>query len=144
MKFEVNDRDRGTLWLDPSRLSIDVSDLERRLQQARPGYGYAVIPLVCGQCPQRRRLDRLRIHEAPGPPMIVGELAHDRNAGLVRDTRPSIRVTLGGAPESNKIRYYCHPRRCKFERAVRPERLVEAFLRAFEEGRTEIVLGVDV
>jgi hypothetical protein len=98
-------------------------DLMREARRAR-----FLVPLRCGHCP--RDLTQLgparHLDHYPYVGFYVGSSKKRRRAG------------------KNRVTFPCHPSRCGKRYTYRIPRLTEAYLRAFEEGRTEIVAGVDL
>lgn len=144
-----------------------LQELRRRLQ---PTHGVEFqLRVRCGHCPNRRVLDEIvvahdlhndryalvsmlptsaRPGSAYGPGTRVAD--HDGNVLPGGITRPSVTRAKGGfgTPES-KVQghdvwtYECH-KRCGATHTFNEESLLRFYLRAFAEGRTELIAGVDL
>jgi hypothetical protein len=145
-------------------------ELQELCRQLEPAYraGFR-LQVRCGHCSGRRLLDEIVItHEVqrdvyslttnlpsstrPGSESVFGQhMVTDANGNPIRGgiTRPSVTRAKGafGRPESRPEGhdawvYECH-RRCGATHAFNEGRLLQFFLRAFAEGRTELIAGVD-
>jgi len=145
----------------------ELQELCRQLEPAyRAGFRLRV---RCGYCPGKRLLDEIVIahdlhHDSysltsnfpsstrPGSESAFGQhMVADANGNPIRGgiTRPSVTRAKGafGRPESRPEGhdawvYECH-RRCGATHSFNEGRLLQFFLRAFMEGRTELIAGVD-
>jgi hypothetical protein len=141
-----------------------LAELCRRLEA--PWRAEFRLRVRCGHCPNRRLLDEIVVSYTPshdtyalvsylptskrrGSRLPVGEVSVEGRAGGI--TRPSITRAKGafGRPES-RLRdghdvwiYECHAR-CGATHTFNEAHLLEAFLEAFAEGRSELVAGVDL
>ena len=135
------------------RLDDEVCEARRRLP-------YVVLKLRCGKC--RRVLAEGSLH--PEAPTVVwdfcGQFSTERDRSVIRHSlrrssfnhsRPNVRVwesTLRDpdsyAQLSNHQFTVACVTRCGMRRSFRNERAVRAFISAQEQGRKELVLGVDL
>jgi hypothetical protein len=145
----------------------ELQELRRRLEPAyRAGFRLQV---RCGHCPNQRLLDEIVIahdlhHDtyslvsnfptssrrgsAFSPSMMVADDKGDPVPGGI--TRPSVTRAKGAfgrpasRPDGHDVWIYeCHTR-CGKTHSLNEGRLLQFLLRAFAEGRTKLIAGVDL
>jgi hypothetical protein len=142
-------------------LQHEAGTVESLRQQLAPAFqaGYT-LRLRCGKCTKQRVLDELRVvcdwtrdhyqltSNLPASPRPGFSTVSAGSPGKVR--RPSIgreSMVLSRASQPGRsyqvYRYACHPH-CGATPRYTERHLLEAFLRAFADGRTEVVVGVDL
>jgi hypothetical protein len=103
-----------------------------------------VVVLRCGDCPSRRKLDSFTLAPNGDVITVTGGEPHSRWMGRLADTGPdTYDWPSEGARRGSSRRYMCH-RRCGAKPAMRDERLERAVRDAIQDGRSEIVTGVDI
>lgn len=131
-----------------------------RQQLAPPLQAGYTLRLRCGKCSKQRVLDELRVvgdwtrdlyqlaSNLPASPRPGFSMVPAGSPGKVR--RPSIgreSMVLNRASQPGRsyqvYRYACN-RRCGAVHELTERRLLEAFLRAFADSRTEVIVGVDL
>jgi hypothetical protein len=139
----------------------EAGTVEALRQQLEPAFraGYK-LRLRCGHCAKLRLLDELRVagdwtrdlyqlvSNLPASPrpgfttVAAGSPGKVRRPSIARESMVLNRASQPG--QSYQVyRYACH-KQCGAVYALTERHLLEAFLRAFTDGRAEIVAGLDV
>jgi hypothetical protein len=146
------------------RQSVFREELAALGRQLEPAWAASFkLTVRCGVCPNRRRLDELMTTHEPAHDLyyVVSRLPTSMQPGFASEThgtrgatRPSTSRIKGafGRPEDrveghDVWMWGCHPRCGKpgkiTTHTLTEQHVIEEFLRAYAEGRTEIVLGID-
>lgn len=124
----------GFDWPDSST----VLDLWRRLWRLTDGYERTVrLPLLCG-C--GRRITTVAADAVDMTiPMVIPNTKKSNEAKPPANR--DIRHAMAAPGYSNRWVLTCHPKKCGRQHVIRTDRLTEAFIRASEAGRAELIVG---